>query len=151
VLDSVGSVIGSWILMGVILGLVPLFGAFLRLTDLVQYARSRSGPTGTVTIADGTCDYDDNYSVVCAGTFHPAGGGRPDHPVSVLTDSIHPAPRLPVHLSTPTSARAWADDYHPGWVGWLIFVVLFGGFGTAMLVFLTTATRDWHRARRRRA
>lgn len=81
--------------MGFILGALPVFAAFGRVTDLVQYARSRNGPTGTVTIADGTCDYDDDYSVVCDGTFHP-DDGRPDHPVVVLTDSIRPDHQLTI-------------------------------------------------------
>jgi hypothetical protein len=148
--DSVASVIGSWVLMGVILGAAPVFAAFVRLTDLVQYARSRHGPVGTVTIAEGTCDYNDNYSVECTGTFHPDDARLPDHQVSVLTDSINPGNLVGVRLSTPTSARAWADDYHPSWISWLIFVLLFGGFGTWMLVTVTIMTRNWRRARRDR-
>jgi 4-amino-4-deoxy-L-arabinose transferase-like glycosyltransferase len=150
-LESVVSVIGSWVLMGLVLGALPLFAAYMRLTDLVQYARSRHGPAGTVTIADGTCDYDDNYSVVCTGTFHPADGGRPDHQVTVLTDSINPHDHLGVRLSTPTSSRAWADDYHPSWISWLIFALIFGSLGTWMLVFVSIMTRNWRRARRNRA
>src|SRR5690242_276805 len=146
--ESVRSVIASWIFMGLILGVIPLFGAFLRTTDLIEVARVGHGPVGTVTITAGSCAYDENYEVACDGRFVPDDPALPAHRVVVLTSDIRPDGSVRAREASAGSVRAWADDYRPAWGHWLVFVVLFGGFGIFMLSYVTVETVRWRRRRR---
>jgi hypothetical protein len=115
-----------WSLVGLVLATLTSYATVMRGNDLVEVWRiHHPGVHGSVTGID-ECDYDDNYYVVCRGRFTADDGSITARPVWLMADFISPRPPVSARVADAADDRAWADDYQPGWGGWIAFVVIFG-------------------------
>ena len=131
-----------WSVLGLLLATATSYAAAARGTDLVEVWRvHHPGIHGTVSdIAD--CDYDDNYYVVCRGRFTADDGSVTAHPVWLMADFIHPVAPVPARIADASTDRAWADDYQPGWGGWVALVVIMGAMSIGILTGIGFSMRS---------
>jgi hypothetical protein len=52
--------------------------------------------------------------------------------VLLIVDTLAPIEPVPARIGGASDDRAWADSYRPGWVGWLVLVVLFTAVGVVV-------------------
>jgi hypothetical protein len=122
-----------WSLLGLLLAAATSYAAVARGIDLVEVWRvHHPGIHGTVAdIAD--CEYDDNYYVICRGRFTADDGSVRAGPVWLMADFINPRAPVPARIAAASDDRAWADDYQPGWGGWIALVVIMGAMSIGIL------------------
>ena len=130
-----------WSVLGLVLAAATGYAALARGTDLVEVWRvHHPGIHGTVTdLAD--CAYDDNYYVVCRGRF-TADDGTVVRPVWLMADFISPKPPVPARIATASDDRAWADDYRPGWGGWVVLVLIMAAMSVGLLTSIGFGVRS---------
>ena len=122
-----------WSLIGLLLAAATSYAAVARGIDLVEVWRVHS-PGIHGTVADITdCEYDDNYYVICRGRFTADDGSVAAHPVWLLADFISPKAPVAARIAGASADRAWADDYQPGWGGWIALVVIMGAMSIGIL------------------
>jgi len=122
-----------WSVLGLLLAAATSYAAVARSIDLIEVWRvHHPGIHGSVTDIS-ECEYDDNYYVVCRGRFTADDGSVTAHPVWVMADFINPKPPLPARIAGAADDRAWADDYRPGWGGWIALVLIMGAMSIGIL------------------